>query len=215
MTKQEAIKTMKTWLTNIDKVPTNISNKTDLTTGKKLTPVQISKYYAVAKFTPVLTREDITKILDNGFPAEPKPTPKKAAKPVAKKAAKPVAKKAAKTKTMIQIIDNDGSTYNRPYTKKWIAMMNDEKMNKLYGRTYKIIEVKESDYKVFTFSNGMTVTYKGDRKGINAACIAVRDGKIVAKAFSTKGQEGMVKSAQRNYTLNHKKGREGKLFFSK
>ena len=93
--------------------------------------------------------------------------------------------------------------------------MNDTKYNKIMRLSWKVIQVKESDYKVFRFTNGMTIKYTGDRKDINASCIAVKDGKIVAKAFSSKGDKGIRKTVQNNCTINDKKGRNGKLYFSK
>ena len=117
-----------------------------------------------------------------------------------KAAAKAPAKAAAGGKQMIEITYSDGSTKTVPHTKKWVETMNNVEFNRIVGRTYKIIEVQESDRKVFRFSNGMSLEYKGQRKDANACYILVRDNKIVCKGFSNKGIAGAEKAMWSSWT---------------
>lgn len=189
MTKQEAIKTLKRWLEQVENVPTNIKGKKETQTGRPLTPVEESKYFASAELAG-LTREEVQEILEKGFPTE-KPT----------------------KKMIVRLYkgEHDGIV---PYTRKWIELMKCPHQRKV-GYTYRIVNVQDEAPKVFIFANGMTLEYKGKRKGVNAACIAVRDGRIVACAFSTKGSDGIRKAAKTNYRLLDKKGKGGSLYFSK
>ena len=67
MTQQ--IQDIKIMLEEMYNVPTNIANKTDLTTGKKLTPVQLHKYHEVGGWAG-LDRKQVEELLENGFGTE-------------------------------------------------------------------------------------------------------------------------------------------------
>tara|TARA_A200000159_G_C7245407_1_gene306376 strand:- start:481 stop:849 length:369 start_codon:yes stop_codon:yes gene_type:complete len=67
MTKE--LQDIKIMLEQMYNVPTNIKNRTDLTTGKKLTPVEMNHYHTLGGYAG-LKREEVEALLDNGFDTE-------------------------------------------------------------------------------------------------------------------------------------------------
>jgi len=67
MTKE--LQDIKIMLEQMYNVPTNIKNRTDLTTGKRLTPVEINHYHTLGGYAG-LKREEVEALLDNGFDTE-------------------------------------------------------------------------------------------------------------------------------------------------
>ncbi len=81
MTKQ--LQDIKVWMEQVEKVSTNILNKTDLTTGKRLTPVELNKYHNIGGMVG-LNRQQVEDLLINGFKSKEEVTltPEKKSKEV-------------------------------------------------------------------------------------------------------------------------------------
>lgn len=109
---------------------------------------------------------------------------------------------------MIEITRDDGTTFTKPFDKKRWKHLSDRRNLQACGfKSAQIIEVKaqkkakksKQGSQVFRFSNGMSVEYKGKRKNITGAYIAVCNGEIVYKGFSSKGKDGAEKASRTSF----------------
>ena len=126
---------------------------------------------------------------------------------------------------MIEITRDNGTTFTKPFNKRDWKSLTDRRYLQACGfKSAQIIEVKaqkkakkakksKQGGQVFRFSNGMSVEYKGKRTNVTGAYIAVFQGEIVYKGFSSQGKEGARKASTTSFgngwTMTHEQAKAG------
>ena len=127
-----------------------------------------------------------------------------------------------KTMQQIEITRSNGTTFTKSFDKKsWKRLSDLRYLQACDFKSARIIEVKaqkkakkaKNSSQVFRFSNGMTLKYSGKRTNVTGAYIAVFQGEIVYKGFSSQGKEGARKASTTSFgngwTMTHEQAKAG------